>query len=97
MTGFMASLVWYWGRPRLDPAGGGAQVPLVRHHLILSGAPVEILDLLAKFVDSDIVTYKTPDFFAPVNLVFVLKNDCAEQFCRRMQCNGIVGSSDLRD
>lgn len=74
------------------------RVPLVRHHLILSGASVEILDLLAKFVDSnDIVSYKTPDFFAPVNLVFVLKNHCAEQLSRRTQCNGIAGSSDLRD
>ena len=98
MAGFMAALVWHWGNLRLDPPQKGARVPLVRHHLILGGASTEILDLIAQFVDcGDMVTYRTPDFFAHASVVFVLKNDCAPPCFSRKQFSSIEGSSELWD
>ena len=99
MPGFMAGFVWYWGKPCPDPVRGGTSTSLVRNHVILGGAPSEVLDCISKFFGGEIVTYKTPNCFSPANLVIVLKNNCKEHVSVRRQnnFNAIVNNYDMRD
>ena len=94
MPGFKAGFAWYWGSP--CPDRGRAATKLVAHHVILGGAPSDVLDCISKFIEGgDIYTYKTPGFFSPSNLVIVLKNKCTPRAIVRRQCNDI--DYDLRD
>ena len=78
MTGFMAAMCWYWGSPYPDERRGGFQRPLIRHHLVLGGLPPEVFDRIAEFT-RDPYSFKSPNGFSAVNLVFVLKNECVDQ------------------
>ena len=90
-----ASLVWYWGRWKPDPIRGGSQQKLVRCHLVLYVLPVEIFNLVAKYLSA--CTYMTYGCFSSVNLVVVLKNNCDKQTHRRQQFSNKHLQYDLHD
>ena len=81
MTGFKASLGWYWGEPFSDPFTKHRRKQfLVRHHVVLGGLPSEIYDHISPYFGNDVATYKTDERrYGPVSLVIVLKNKCRKQ------------------